>query len=549
MHHNYYLSPLAVALALGIASPARAAEPMPLQKASLEQVKQKFSLTQGVAVAKDSLRFVSEHTDTNKVTHVRMQQQYVGFPVYGGYAIMHSMHTVKSLANAQSNVAMNGVVYQGLQNELGQPDASFVSNADAALQQFKAKYVGKDVSDEKVIPMVYIDAQHKAHWAYKVSVLVVHKDKIPERPTAIIDAKTKQAFVQWNDIKTQSRDSVSGSGFGGNNKTGFIQYGTDLPYLDLTRDAENGICFMENPDVKVIDMGHKYSSRSRAMKFNCQTNDANIYLTGYKGDGYDRENGAASPTNDALYSGHVIHHMYHDWYDTNALSNADGSAMQLVMRVHYGEGYENAYWDGQSMHFGDGGDMLYPLTSLGVAAHEISHGFTEQHSNLVYEGQSGGMNESFSDMAAQAAEFYAYGKSSWQIGAEIFKAEDEALRYMDQPSKDCNGGTPGDNCSIDSADQYNDGLDVHYTSGVYNHFFYLLGTSPGWDTKKAFEVMVDANANYWTSESDYQDAACGVVKATEDRGYDVDAVKKAFAGVKIDANFCKLTPPNQTKHA
>ncbi|KTC82430.1 zinc metalloproteinase precursor [Legionella cherrii] len=510
MHHNYYLSPLAVALALGIASPARAAEPMPLQKASLEQVKQKFSLTQGVAVAKDSLRFVSEHTDMNKVTHVRMQQQYVGFPVYGGYAIMHSMHTVKSLANAQSNVAMNGVVYQGLQTELGQPDASFVSNADAALQQFKAKYVGKDVSDEKVIPMVYIDAQHKAHWAYKVSVLVVHKDKIPERPTAIIDAKTKQPFVQWNDIKTQSRDSVSGSGFGGNNKTGFIQYGSDLPYLDLTRDAENGICFMENADVKVIDMGHKYSSRSRAMKFNCQTNDANIYLTGYKGDGYDRENGAASPTNDALYSGHVIHHMYHDWYDTNALSNADGSAMQLVMRVHYGEGYENAYWDGQQMTFGDGDTMMYPLVSLGVAAHEISHGFTEQHSNLEYYGQSGGMNEAFSDMAAQAAEYYSVKKSTWQIGGEIMKEDSgyDALRYMDKPSRD------GE--SIDTADEYYGGLDVHYSSGVYNHLFYILANQPNWNTRLAFDVMVKANMDYWTPYSNFDEGGEGLVSAIND---------------------------------
>ncbi|CAM2742430.1 zinc metalloproteinase precursor [Legionella steigerwaltii] len=542
MHHNYYLSPLAVALALGIASSARAAEPMPLQKASLGQVKQKFSLTQGVSVAKDSLRFVSEHTDGNKVTHVRMQQQYVGFPVYGGYAIMHSMHTVKSLSNAQSNVAMNGVIYQGLQTELGQPDASFVKNADAALQQFKAKYAGKDVRDEKVVPMVYIDAQHKAHWAYKVSALVVHTDKIPERPTAIIDAKTNQPFVQWNDIKTQNRDSVNGSGFGGNNKVGFIQYGTDLPYLDLTRDGANELCFMENADVKVIDMGHKYSSRSRAMKFNCPTNDANIYLTGYKGDGYDKDNGAASPTNDALYSGHVIHHMYQDWYDTHALSNPDGSAMQLVMRVHYGEGYENAYWDGQQMTFGDGDTMMYPLVSLGVAAHEISHGFTEQHSNLEYYGQSGGMNEAFSDMAAQAAEYYSVKKSTWQIGGEIMKEDSgyDALRYMDKPSRD------GE--SIDTADEYYGGLDVHYSSGVYNHLFYILANQPNWNTRLAFDVMVKANMDYWTPYSNFDEGGEGMVSAINDlvagdpnhQAFPATAVcdvKKSLNEVKIVTNM------------
>lgn len=542
MHHNYYLSPLAVALALGIASSARAAEPMPLQNASLEQVKQKFALTtQGVSVAKDSLRFVSEHTDSNKVTHVRMQQQYVGFPVYGGYAIMHSMNTAKSLAKAQSNVAMNGVVYQGLQTELGQPDASFVKNADAALQQFKAKYAGKDVSDEKVTPLIYIDAQHKAHWAYKVSVLVVHRDQIPERPTAIIDAKTNKPFVQWNDIKT-SKDSVNGLGFGGNNKTGFYRYGADLPYLDLTRDTSNEICFMENTDVKVIDMDHRYSSKRKAMKFDCPTNDSNVYLTGYKGDGYDKQNGAASPTNDALYAGHVIRHMYKEWYDTNALSNSDGSPMQLVMRVHYGEGYENAYWDGQQMTFGDGETMMYPLVSLGVAAHEISHGFTEQHSNLEYYGQSGGMNEAFSDMAAQAAEYYSVNKSTWQIGGEIMKEDSgwDALRYMDKPSRD------GE--SIDTADEYYGGLDVHYSSGVYNHLFYILASQPNWNTRLAFDVMVKANMDYWTPYSNFDEGGEGIVSAINDliaadqnhEKYPSTAVcdvKKSLNEVKIITNM------------
>lgn len=543
MHHNYYLSPLAVALALGIASSARAAEPMPLQKASLNQVKQKFALTiQGISAAKDSLQFVSEHTDVNKVTHVRMQQQYVGFPVYGGYAIMHSMHTVKSLGKAQENVSMNGVVYQGLQTELGQPDASFVKNADAALELFKAKYAGKEVSEGKVIPMVYIDSQHKAHWAYKVSALVTHKDKIPERPTAIIDAKTNQAFVQWNDIKTQSRDVVKGSGFGGNNKIGFIQYGSDLPYLDITRDSHLSSCFMENSAVKVIDMDHKYSSRSRAMKFNCSANDAGIYLTGYKGDGYDKENGAASPTNDALYAGHVIHYMYQDWYNTNALSNADGSPMKLVMRVHYGEGYENAYWDGQQMTFGDGDTMMYPLVSLGVAAHEISHGFTEQHSNLEYYGQSGGMNEAFSDMAAQAAEYYSVNKSTWQIGGEIMKEDSgyDALRYMDLPSRD------GE--SIDTADEYYGGLDVHYSSGVYNHLFYIMANQPSWNTRLAFDVMVKANMDYWTPYSNFDEGGEGLVSAINDLvaadpnhvRYPATAVcdvKKSLNEVKIVTNM------------
>ncbi|MGC1182980.1 M4 family metallopeptidase, partial [Legionella sp.] len=460
MHHNYYFSPLVVALALGIASPVRAAEPLFLQKASMAQLKQKFVLaTQGVSIATDSLSFVREHTDHNKITHIRMQQQYAGFPVFGGYAILHSTTNARSLAANQSNVSMNGVVYQGLQSELGKPSASFVSNAFAALEHFKFQYADNDLSEEQVLPMVYIDDRHQAHWAYKVSVFVTYKDKIPARPTAIVDSQTYKPFVQWDNVKTK-KFLVKGSGFGGNRKTGKYRYdGKRLPLLELTRDNEDALCFMENTHVKVIDMEHKYSPRTKAMKFNCPNKVSAHYLTGYKGDGYDRENGAFSPTNDALYAGYVIKHLYHDWYGVEALSNSDGSPMQLVMRVHYGESYENAYWDGRQMTFGDGETMMFPLVSLGVAAHEISHGFTEQHSNLEYYGQSGGMNESFSDMAALASEYYSLGKNNWSIGSELMKENSgyEALRYLDLPSRD------GD--SIDSANEYYGGLDVHYSSG------------------------------------------------------------------------------------
>jgi pseudolysin len=538
MHPNYYLSPIAVAIALGLASPLKAAEPISLHKSSISEVKQMFQLAlpgvkQASSVFTDSLKYVSQHTDSKKVNHVRMQQFFAGVPVFGGYAIMHSKNNANSLVTAKSNVQMNGVVYQGLQNELGQPNASFFKNAPAVLQQFKAKYANKYLTEGQVVPMVYIDDKHQAHWAYKVSVLVNHKDNIPERPTAILDAQTNKPFVQWNDIKTGVAPAHA-KGFGGNHKTGEYQYGTELPLLNINRDADAQICFMENTEVKVVDMGHKYYSGNKPMKFACLTdpNQSNTYFTGYSADGYDKDNGASSPTNDALYAGFVIKHMYLDWYGIQVLNKSDGTPMQLVMRVHYGAGYENAYWDGKQMTFGDGDTMMYPLVSLGVGGHEISHGFTEQHAGLEYFGQSGGMNESFSDMAAQAAEFYSAGKNSWQIGPEIMKEDSgyEALRYMDKPSKD--------GMSIDVADDYYGGLDVHYSSGVYNHLFYILSNQPNWNVRKAFDVMVKANMDYWTPYSTFDEGGCGMLSATQDLGFSLDDVKKSLSDVTINYQSC-----------
>jgi pseudolysin len=164
------------------------------------------------------------------------------------------------------------------------------------------------------------------------------------------------------------------------------------------------------------------------------------------------------------------------------------------------------------------------------------------------------LNEAFSDMAAQAAEFYSQGKNTWMIGSEISKVKGTALRYMDMPSKDCvSSAKPGNDCSIDSYYEYpdliasskkltagdqRDSYVVHLASGVFNRVFYLISTADGWDPRKAFEVMIQANANYWTAASTFEKAACGVLKATKDLKYDAAAAQAAFKTVGISTKKC-----------
>jgi pseudolysin len=202
------------------------------------------------------------------------------------------------------------------------------------------------------------------------------------------------------------------------------------------------------------------------------------------------------------------------------------------MRVHYGKNYANAFWDGTQMSFGDGDYSFYPLVALSIGAHEISHGFTEQHSNLVYFGQSGAINEAFSDMAAQAAEYYIDKKNSWKIGHDIIKSTSPmaAIRFMDKPSLDKH--------SIEFAHHYRDGMDVHYSSGVYNKLFYLIATTPNWDTQKAFKLMLKANMDYWIPTATFSDAACGIIYAAKDLKYSIDDVQHALEEVIIDYDNC-----------
>lgn len=534
-------SSLWFSLSIGLMSAVQsyAAEPVPLHHTPFSEVKKMFGsqLPGFVATGKprsNELRFLQQHIDKKHMIHTRLQQFYFGFPVFGGYAIMHGTGSAGTMwATKQKPASMNGVVFQGLSADLGKPSPDFITHGTNALEYFKSKFSGKKVMDGSVEPMVYVDGNHQAHWAYQVSVVVSHDDQIPERPTAIIDSESFETYVQWNDIKT-ARSIVDGRGYGGNRAMGLHQFGGDLPFLSITRSDVTGLCYMENTHVKVVNMMNHYEGRNRSMQFICSDDKRQSdgsYMTGYKGNGYDSVNGAYSPSNDALYTGSVIYDMYKKWYKIFPLED-NGRAQKLLMRVHFGMHYSNAFWDGEQMTFGDGGFMLYPLVSLGIGAHEISHGFTEQHASLVYYGQSGGMNESFSDMAAQTAEFYALGTNTWRLGAEIVKESSgiTAFRFMDTPSLD------GE--SIDDASQYREDMDVHHSSGVYNRLFYLLATTTDWDVRKAFEVMLTANVDYWTPTSTFDEGACGIIDAAKSLDYSLDDVKNALDQVGLHYGEC-----------
>ena len=485
-----------------------------------------------------NLKETRRSTDFNKMTHIHLQQTYLNYPIWGSDFIVHiPQGGDTTLASLSSNkvATMNGMLYQGIEKELGAAPQS--SQANKALQTSIKEYQNhsdnkqKTITQESAKLMVFVDKANKPHWTYLVSFYAKPARGLPSIPTKIMDAFTFEIYQQWDNIQTD--EPVSGGGFGGNEKEGqFIYDGktNHYPSLSIVRNGLN-VCHIQNSEVVVQNI----NLNDAVTPFDCKAKNPIHSYTYWDGQ-EDAVNGGYSPSNDALFVGKVVQEMYKKWYGIPALVDASGNPMVLVMRVH--EYMDNAYWNGYSMTFGDGINMFYPLVSLGVGAHEISHGFTQQHSNLQYWSQSGGINESFSDIAAQGAEYYANGHNSWQIGPEIMKG-DGALRYMDDPTKDCDGNPPGTWCSIDNVKDYYEGLDVHFSSGIFNKAFYLMGSDKGWnDTKKAFDVMVKANQDYWTPNTSFADAACGVLQATTDYKYNTAVVKAAFARVGIRLNNC-----------
>jgi hypothetical protein len=211
--------------------------------------------------------------------------------------------------------------------------------------------------------------------------------------------------------------------------------------------------------------------------------------------------------------------LYNDWYGVAPLP------FQLTIWCHYDTNYENIFFTGSAIHIGDGYSNFYPLAGLDVIGHEIGHGFTIYNSDLIYSGQSGGISESFSDQAGEAAEYYVRGSNDFMIGYDIIKNPTGAARYMYDP--------PLDGRSIDHVDDYYEGMPVNYSSGIFNKAFYLIATSSGWNTKMAFDIFVKANQDYWTPSTNFQQGAEGAFAAALDYGYPCADVVNAFDVVGI----------------
>lgn len=518
-----------------------AAKPVDLSKEHLDYLKAFASSNSVVAARGPSLKEVSQSTDFNQTQHIRVKQMYAGFPVMGADAVIHTPKAgnkklfalINSAATNQST--MNGKIYEGLQQDLGTNPASIftAAQADKALAQ-AIKYMEQSsdapvkLDYKKIEPTIYVDKHNKAHWAFLLKTEVRIKGKMSQ-PIYILDATDFSIYKTWNNLQTSAADTVPAGGLGGNLRQKFIYDGSkeNYPGFAVRRDANANLCFLENDDVIIND-----ARTNKVAEFECEAPNT-IHNGLFWANGNDEINGSFSPNNDAMFAAKIVGDMYQSWYQIPALIK-NGKPMRMELFTHEPSVGENAFWHPieEIMVFGDGGDTLYPTTSLGITAHEISHGFTSQHSDLAYEGQSGGMNEAFSDMAAQAAEYFLYGKSSWKIGSEVVKLESdlEAFRFVDQPSKD--------RMSLDSADDYFIGIDVHFSSGVYNRAFYLISNSEGWDVKKAFDVMVQANRFYWTSETNFDEGSCGVLKAVQDYKYDTKPVLTAFEQVGVDTSEC-----------
>ena len=464
----------------------------------------------------------AQQVKTPDGSKLKFQETYEGLPVMGASVVLE-----KDKSGRFSDRAIGHVV-EGLDNDISstlpQLSKDEILHLVARKNMDNPSEVSFDPEQDAKLEVMLEDSltdQVSARLVYKMNYRIETAKKV-SRPYAIVDANSGDIIKSWEGLSINRVSRVKSnkqvSGIGGNLKIGKMKYGGGkYPKLQVTKNG-NGTCQLENNVAHVYSCNNSWwcsEYTETAFQFDCEKGFDDII------------NGAYSPLNDALFFIGSTYKMFDEWYNIkNPLQREGSNESFCSARVHFGTAFENAFWDGYYITFGDGNSTFYPLTSLNVVAHEIAHGVTERTSDLLYWGESGGMNEAFSDMAGEAVESYATQNEDWMVGFETFKDPKKALRYFKNPGDDGR--------SIGLIKQYCPGMDPHYSSGLFNRAFYYLGTTKGWDVQSAFHPFVVANQLYWRADSRFYEAACDVVQAARDLKMKAEDVTEAFRKVGVE---------------
>ncbi|MFD8722300.1 M4 family metallopeptidase [Streptomyces sp. NPDC059629] len=473
--------------------------------------------------------------DKSGTQHVRYDRTYRRLPVLGGDFVVHlkADGAYRSADRAtRSTISLASIV----------PRISAPKAADLAVNALRAVNLGDALKQVQAKPQLVVDALHgtpKLAWRTNA----VGKDSLgnPVARTVLTDARTGAQIDAWDSIETATGDGKSL--YSGTVPLQTTQSGSAYNLTDPTRgntftgDAANktdlcifGICISRAPNTVFTDADNHWGTGATS----------------------DRSSAAV----DAQYGTNETWDYYKNVHGRNGIA---GDGKGSYNRVHYGNSYNNAFWDDSCfcMTYGDGdGTTFGPLVALDVAGHEMTHGVTSKTAALTYTGESGGLNEATSDILGTLVEWYANNPSDpgdYLIGEKIVRSGfgKTALRYMDQPSKDGN-----------SADYWSSSvgnLDVHYSSGVANHFAYLLAEGSGAKTingvsynsptyngstvtgigrDKLGAIWYRALTVYMTSSTNYAGARTATLNAAKDLygagSTEYNAVAAAWSAVNVN---------------
>ncbi|MER7668662.1 M4 family metallopeptidase [Kitasatospora sp. NPDC096128] len=515
--------------ALPAAQAADLPQPAPLALAAGQSAPLAGALALGAQerlVAKDAV------VDADGTRHLRYERTYAGLPVLGGDLVVHQRPdgSVASVDRAfTGRLALPDGLAPGLSADEAAERATDAVRATVGLAADDDEAALSRVDGTDRTELVVWAADGSPRLAHRTVVRGERADGTPSSQQVVTDAATGELLSTHEEFQT-----AAGSGKGvhvGTVPLTTTQSGSTYSLKDATRGGQS------TTDLKGGTSGNG----------SLFTSTSNTWGNGLTS---NRQSAAV----DAQFGASATWDFYKKTFGRNGIKN---NGVGALSRVHYGSNYVNAFWDDTCfcMTYGDGNGNTNPLTAIDVSGHEMTHGVTSATAGLNYSGESGGLNEATSDIFGTMVEWYANlpaNPPNYWIGEKInIFGNGKPLRYMDKPSLDGR-----------SADSWYSGvgnLDVHYSSGVANHFFYLLSEGSGAKSingynynsptsngakvtgigrDKAAAIWYRSLTVYFTSTTNYKAARTASLKAAADlygaNGAEYKAVAAAWSGVNVN---------------
>ncbi|MBI4852671.1 MAG: peptidase M4 family protein [Acidobacteria bacterium] len=491
-----------------------------------------YASSHGIDSAKD-LKVSNVFIDDLSMAHTKMQQTVNGVPVFGGETIVH-LNSDGSLFN----------ITDSLVSKVSVNTQPTLTNTEALNKATELYGCSDCLTAEPKIDMFVLRRKGKDHLVYRVQLERIDGSHDTAMPVYFIDAHSGQKIWEYNNLQTAGVTGTGTSTYYGNLSFNAYQSGATFYMEDVTRK------------IGVFDYKNTTTSLSRS------TDTDNVWNATNQRAIVDAQYGVAA-TYDYFKTVHG-----RNGIDGNggpgSTTSIDGVTSLIGARVHYSTRYNNAFWNGQYMTFGDGdGSTFSSLTTVDICGHELTHGVTERTANLVYSGESGALNESMSDVFGVMVDRFLRGESAntYKIGEECFTPANgtgDALRYMDNPHLAGNGGFTSDDDPDHYSERYTGTADnggVHINSGIANKAFYLVakggshhlgGTMTGIGPGDAEKIWFRALTSFMTSSTNFAGARTATLNAATalfgNGSTQYNAVCQAWSMVGVGTS-CTAPPP------
>lgn len=508
----------------------------------------------------DKLKIEKKEEDDLGYTHVLLSQTIEDLPIENKSVMLH-FNDEGEVINVTADVETD---IDSL-TQLGNKNITTSAAVEIAENQFDYDELAYEPPVERV---AYIK-NGEAYDTFKVNI----KFYKPEITNCDVYIEATSGKVLKKDDRIRYDGSVSGTGIaldGTTKKLNMYEENGEYELKDVTRNTKSsddtddddwGNWFPWFPWGSQLDSEGYFTQDGDEQSFSSQSYGSdsssvdNSILT-YSANNREVEPGSivtnesASISDDskkaavsAHYYADVVYDFYNNLFDRKSLDN---KGMNLVSTVHYGNKYNNAFWDGSQMVYGDGDGKQFSAFSgdLDVVGHEMTHGLTSCTADLNYQGQSGALNESMSDVMGVLIQTYdkynvkdggdwKFNSSDWVVGDEIYTpgVDGDALRSLKDPTL-YNQPDNMDNYYNTSSD--NGG--VHTNSGIPNKAAYLVAKKIG--NEKTARIYYRGLTNYMTKTTNFKGARDALMQAASDlygaNSSETTAISDAFESVGVE---------------